>query len=132
MTIFRPHEQGTQAVEQVVGTHAWGALRKDRLGGLKQFAIDDRREHAIGPDPRVRAVADALLLELERDPVPDVVAGVLPVDQHLMHRAARPWSAKIGDRKSVVEGKSVSVRVDLGGRRIIKKKKENKKKNTYH
>src|SRR3546814_13292512 len=27
-----------------------------------------------------------------------------------------------GDRKSVVSGKSVSVRVDLGGRRIIKKK----------
>src|SRR3546814_11151087 len=27
------------------------------------------------------------------------------------------------DRKSFVEGKSVSVRVDLGGRRIIKKKK---------
>src|SRR3546814_4725771 len=27
------------------------------------------------------------------------------------------------DRKSVVYGKSVSVRVDLGGRRIIKKKK---------
>src|SRR3546814_14716772 len=26
------------------------------------------------------------------------------------------------DRKSVVEGKSVSVRVDLGGRRILKKK----------
>src|SRR3546814_12912778 len=29
----------------------------------------------------------------------------------------------LGDRKSVVEGKSVAVRVDLGGRRIIKKKK---------
>src|SRR3546814_15784195 len=28
-----------------------------------------------------------------------------------------------GDRKSVVEGKSVSVRVDLGGRRLIKRKK---------
>src|SRR3546814_13344152 len=28
------------------------------------------------------------------------------------------------DRKSVVEGKSVSGRVDLGGRRIIKKKKK--------
>src|SRR3546814_14360932 len=27
------------------------------------------------------------------------------------------------DRKSVVKGKSVSVRVDLGGRRILKKKK---------
>src|SRR3546814_14234345 len=31
------------------------------------------------------------------------------------------------DRKSVVEGKSVSVRVDLGGRRLIKKKKKKKK-----
>src|SRR3546814_20622567 len=31
------------------------------------------------------------------------------------------------DRKSVVKGKSVSVRVDLGGRRIIKKKN-----NTHH
>src|SRR3546814_12829975 len=30
------------------------------------------------------------------------------------------------DRKSVVEGKSVSVRCDLGGPRIIKKKKKNK------
>src|SRR3546814_20592806 len=29
------------------------------------------------------------------------------------------------DRKRVVSGKSVSVRVDLGGRRIIKKKKKN-------
>src|SRR3546814_13658817 len=33
---------------------------------------------------------------------------------------------KRADRKSVVSGKSVSVRVDLGGRRIIKKKKTKK------
>src|SRR3546814_19671642 len=32
---------------------------------------------------------------------------------------------RAGDRKSVVEGKSVSVRVDLGGRCLIKKKKHN-------
>src|SRR3546814_20700518 len=32
------------------------------------------------------------------------------------------------DRKSVVSGKSVSVRVDLGGRRNIKKKNNNKSK----
>src|SRR3546814_17190735 len=32
------------------------------------------------------------------------------------------------DRKNVVEGKSVSVRVDLGGRRLIKKKTKKKKK----
>src|SRR3546814_19906906 len=38
-------------------------------------------------------------------------------------RSAKPTPT---DRKSVVSGKSVSVRVDLGGRRIIKKKKHNK------
>src|SRR3546814_15790070 len=32
------------------------------------------------------------------------------------------------DRKSVVSGKSVSVRVDLGGRRILKKKKNKYKR----
>src|SRR3546814_21151223 len=34
------------------------------------------------------------------------------------------FNTKMGDRKSVVSGKSVSVRVDLGGRRIITKKKK--------
>src|SRR3546814_15786334 len=34
--------------------------------------------------------------------------------------------AKDPDRKSVVSGKSVSVRVDIGGRRIIKKKNNTK------
>src|SRR3546814_15651708 len=34
-------------------------------------------------------------------------------------RAVKAWSMEV-DRKSVVSGKSVSVRVDLGGRRIIK------------
>src|SRR3546814_16190017 len=34
----------------------------------------------------------------------------------------------VTDRKSVVEGKSVSVRLNLGGRRIIKKKTLKKKK----
>src|SRR3546814_14761314 len=38
-------------------------------------------------------------------------------------RDAQKEARKPQDRKSVVEGKSVSVRVDLGGRRIIKKKK---------
>src|SRR3546814_5691549 len=36
--------------------------------------------------------------------------------------------AALADRKSVVSGKSVSVRVDLGGRRIIKKKKKREQK----
>src|SRR3546814_11115303 len=43
---------------------------------------------------------------------------------------AAPMYLKGQDRKRVVSGKSVSVRVDLGGRRIIKKKKY-KNKCTY-
>src|SRR3546814_12076106 len=39
----------------------------------------------------------------------------------------RPSGWSCGDRKSVVKGKSVSVRVELGGRRIIKKKRTNTK-----
>src|SRR3546814_20804555 len=39
--------------------------------------------------------------------------------------------AKTGDRKSVVQGKSVSVRVDLGGRRIIKKKNTERNERTH-
>src|SRR3546814_1898128 len=39
-----------------------------------------------------------------------------------IHRVALDQDARAqGDRKSVVSGKSVSVRVDLGGRRIIQK-----------
>src|SRR3546814_11228590 len=38
----------------------------------------------------------------------------------------------IADRKSVVYGKSVSVRVDLGGRRIIKKKNSTEHKTQHH
>src|SRR3546814_14592928 len=51
-----------------------------------------------------------------------------PGDPHLLPglvaraRAGRLRLIDGGDRKSVVEGKSVSVRVDLGGRRIIKNK----------
>src|SRR3546814_18755318 len=37
-------------------------------------------------------------------------------------RVADDMAGGVGDRKSGVEGKSVSVRVDLGGRRIIQKK----------
>src|SRR3546814_19515172 len=41
-------------------------------------------------------------------------------------------SAPLTDRKSVEEGTSVSVRVDLGGRRIIKKNKRRNKTYNQH
>src|SRR3546814_17886085 len=36
-----------------------------------------------------------------------------------------PGLPRAGDRKNVVEGNSESIRVDIGGRRIIKNKKQN-------
>src|SRR3546814_16285676 len=45
-------------------------------------------------------------------------------DNGLMYR----WQRYAGDRKSVVKGKSVSVRVDLGGCRIITTKRPQKHK----
>src|SRR3546814_15417372 len=45
--------------------------------------------------------------------------GVRLLIDHAQSSQSEPVAG--GDRKSVVEGKSVSVRVDLGGRRIIKK-----------
>src|SRR3546814_12835418 len=50
-----------------------------------------------------------------------VAAGGRDHPHRQLHAAA--GADRPADRKSVVEGKSVSVRVDLGGRRIIKKKK---------
>src|SRR3546814_11897857 len=41
-----------------------------------------------------------------------------------IYRHHRRYRITEGDRKSVVSGKSVSVRVDSGGRRTIKKKKK--------
>src|SRR3546814_11311389 len=60
--------------------------------------------------------------------------GLLPYEAELISAIAEKlvaaWRGKLGDvrtdRKSVVTGKSVSVRVDLGGRWIIEKKKTSK------
>src|SRR3546814_20897738 len=43
---------------------------------------------------------------------------------------ALPEGIEAGDRKSVGEGKGVAVRVDLGGRRILKKQKNDESKHT--
>src|SRR3546814_18308649 len=68
----------------------------------KTFALEHPTDHA--PDPAV-ADNDRVMAK----------AAVLRVGQTGMALIA-------SERKSVVEGKSVSVRVDLGGRRIIKTK----------
>src|SRR3546814_18266797 len=65
--------------------------------------------------------------------VPALIFGVGATDAALFGLAARPHLLLLGavDRKSVVWGKSVSVRVDLGGRRLIPKKKTIQHKIAY-
>src|SRR3546814_14936732 len=84
--------------------------------GARAFAADPGDGHAaddVGPDHPMRC---------------GCAEQAVPVFAHLLDRGvATPTAVNRkdigGDRKSVVEGKSVSVRVGLGGRRIIKKKK---------
>src|SRR3546814_13571050 len=74
-----------------------------------------------------------LLIEFEGDHILGTLGVALGNNASLMYhedaagavpcRIVSAVSAWRIDRKSVVEGKSVSVRVALGGRRIIKKKK---------
>src|SRR3546814_20817088 len=76
------------------------------------------RHRALHPAPRsaTRGALFFLLVAVQqRHEVGNVDVAPL-VGQHAQHRTG-------ADRKSVVWGKSVSVRVDLGGRRLIKKKK---------
>src|SRR3546814_16323623 len=59
----------------------------------------------------VRTVAEEHLVEVQLE---DLVFAQLVLDAHR--------DEDLGDRKSVGSGKGVSVRVDLGGRRVFKKK----------
>src|SRR3546814_14728320 len=88
---------------------------------LRSRATD--RPQAVRRDPRTRRYAGRIVSAPRRGIARRAaVRDAFAVPQGRL--AAMPPRA--GDRKSGVQGKSVSVRVDLGGRRILKKKKQNK------
>src|SRR3546814_15134387 len=102
-----------------------------------------RRRGQLRREPEEMRLRDVRHGEIRRDldrPVQEG-DGIAPVDveridglavavRGLGGRARKRVALSVGDRKSVVEGKSVSVRVDLGGRRTIKKKKNKQTKKT--
>src|SRR3546814_18916095 len=85
------------------------------------LAVDDAElREAI--DDRHRGVGATV--ELQEQPLALAVLGHQADADIGAHRIARRGQ---GDRKSVVSGKSVYVRVAIGGRRISKKKKKTNK-----
>src|SRR3546814_12948517 len=85
-------------------------------GAAEQFLVILRRQALPGTaDIDVAGRQDGARLQRPRRH--QALAEILPVD----HLALRQFALS-ADRKSVVSGKSVSVRVDLGCRRDIQKK----------
>src|SRR3546814_2066080 len=112
------------------------------------FFFSSRRRHTrCALVTGVQTCALPILLELNKGepPLLSIFGGKITTARHMAEEAlalmadACKWEcyrssralifpggaiAHFEDRKSVVSGKSVSVRVDLGGRRIIKKKNQ--------
>src|SRR3546814_12455958 len=85
----------------------------------------------VSPEPPLaRRDMPATIAQPVRLCQPDAGDSSFPFGLKRSRDAGIPSDAPIPsspERKSVVEGKSVSVRVDIGGRRIIKKKIKNNK-----
>src|SRR3546814_12454001 len=95
--------------------------RDDRIERPDQHDREDHRQQQIVDDERA-FTAHRLERRARADrPYPQREQRQRPADIEREQRENELAARR--DRKSVGSGKSVSVRVDLGGRRIIKKKK---------
>src|SRR3546814_13111981 len=107
--------QGEGGITDRAQAYAWMDLAAER-GYPELLAQREQFWRALSSDERARAreIGESLYATYG-----DAVA------KHRLERELRRGRFYKTDRKSVVWGKRVSVRVDLGGRRIIKKKKTN-------
>src|SRR3546814_6720541 len=105
------------SVSRYVASHVTNTSRMVRAVQplrAKLFFFSSRRRHT----------RCALVTGVQTCALPIFAAQDAILDQLETHESTVSSArARSRDRKSVVSGKSVSVRVDVGGRRIIKKKK---------
>src|SRR3546814_18013483 len=98
--------------------------RSEEQEPLQHHGLEVGAEHVEGAELVVRTVHIAA----EGGTGDEIFGHVDPAVVHREQCDAGDDAAADGlDRKSVVKGKSVSVRVDLGGRLLIQKKIQNKK-----
>src|SRR2546430_7559295 len=108
------HRRAGRVVPELVAAAA--QPRADQLLGHLDMAL-----HAEMPAERIGLVLAVRVLQHPRRAGRDAEGLAVPVERFERLQLAQPVARHrvVGDRKSVVYGKSV----DLGGRRIIKKKK---------
>src|SRR3546814_6379392 len=99
----------------------------DKYHGVQKFDVvsGEQAKAPAGPPSYTNVFAKALIGEAERDDKGVAITDAMPSgtghDKFGGTVPDRTFDVGI-DRKSGVEGKSVAVRVDIGGRRRIKKK----------
>src|SRR3546814_11412600 len=93
--------------------------------GVQTCALPICVPQRIGAE-RLLAFRGLMHLPVEPDITPVAVGEERRSELRMIERARHDDALRLGDRKSVVVGKSVSVRVDLGGRRMKKKTNQNK------
>src|SRR3546814_473456 len=124
-------QRGIEGQAALAGRHAivdaFELLHAQIVGGAGGDAVGQE-----AADRLARQARSAIIADMARQQQFGVLIG-LPADAEAAGialgrsdlRPGRNVAEHAVDRKSVVEGKSVSVRVDSGGRRIIQKKKQN-------
>src|SRR3546814_16117429 len=108
-------------------------LFRERLAEVKAEAVSEERfaEYtAAAAELKDKAIAALEVSIAKAEKREAEVAELAKLRAEDEERARKDREERIARaRKSVVSGKSVSVRVDLGGRRHIKKQKQTKTKN---
>src|SRR3546814_14197209 len=93
----------------------------NKLASLPDDQIDTVDTHETSPEAWLHARRPGLYKPVKKPVTLRLDADVVAWFKD--HAEGRGYQTEIKDRKSVVSGKSGSVRLDLGGRGIIKKKK---------
>src|SRR3546814_12568020 len=106
---LRPSRPG----RELLGHVRTGTARRDPDEACLPAGVEDRND-GLPVSQRRRALLRPLLVH----------AALSTQDERRGSACDRGRSGCVRDRRSVVKGKSWSVRVDPGGRRIINKKKE--------
>src|SRR3546814_15296615 len=114
------HRAVSGVIDQIVDHQRLSAALDQRI------ALDIMRPDVAVKDDARRIVVDQrplAMLALRMARVGEALGGEIVRKTDVVARPLTPFRK---DRKSVASGKSVSVRVDLGGRRRIKKKTNNR------